>query len=536
VRPYLLIAVLIPCVLYLTGLGEPPLQLPDEPREAEVARELWVLGPLHVPRLNGEFHMVKPPLTYWVTGLFFDLAGERVPPEWAVRLSSAAFTLASTLVVFLLGRAWKSNHHGALAALIFAVSPGVLSHGRRLVTDPALAFFVTVAVGCGIHALRAASGRRVAALVLASGMALGLGFLSKGPVAVVLTGLALGGAIVAGWGPRALVGRRTVALAATSAAVLAPAVGLWLWILWRDGGEALVQQYVAYHTGGFSGASRTHVSPWWFYLVHLPDGFLPWLLLLPVAALAGHRDERDGGVPRRALLAWVLVPLAFLSIMAQKREVYALPLYPPLALLAASAILDFEIRGLTYRFVRPAWLLFGWLASLGAIALPLTGGVYAALGGEQGLALLGVLLALSAVAVCFAWRRPEIEDGPLGYPCRTTALVGIVTLALVLFVQPAFRAERTLRPMGRAFATALEGEPQAKLYGYRLGETMSGALAYELGRTFPTIDGPEALRAALADPACRVVGHEGDLDAAGHTGHSVGRFTGAKRTLVLISP
>jgi hypothetical protein len=90
--------------------------------------------------------------------------------------------------------------------------------------------------------------------------------------------------------------------------------------------------------------------------------------------------------------------------------------------------------------------------------------------------------------------------------------------------------------MGRAFATALEGEPQAKLYGYRLGETMSGALAYELGRTFPTIDGPEALRAALADPACRVVGHEGDLDAAGHTGHSVGRFTGAKRTLVLISP
>ena len=69
---------LIGGLLFLPGLGARDLGNPDEPRYAEIAREMLIEpGPeaLLVPRLNGQIYSEKPPLLFWCIGLGATLLG-----------------------------------------------------------------------------------------------------------------------------------------------------------------------------------------------------------------------------------------------------------------------------------------------------------------------------------------------------------------------------------------------------------------------------------------------------------------------------
>ncbi|MEZ0230305.1 MAG: ArnT family glycosyltransferase, partial [Planctomycetota bacterium] len=148
------LALLLAPAIYLVNLGALPLQLPDEPREAGVALEMWHHGPIAAPRVNGELHVVKPPVMYWAASVFLALSGEKSPSELAIRLAPALFSIGSLLLVLLFGKLWFSFRHGALAACALALSPEMISHGRRFMSDPALAFFVTGCVGFALTTLR----------------------------------------------------------------------------------------------------------------------------------------------------------------------------------------------------------------------------------------------------------------------------------------------------------------------------------------------------------------------------------------------
>ena len=70
----LLLLIAIPA-LFL-GLGEYELLSPDEPREGEIAWEMWVSKNFAVPTLNGEAFLEKPPLFYWSVVAAFSIANE----------------------------------------------------------------------------------------------------------------------------------------------------------------------------------------------------------------------------------------------------------------------------------------------------------------------------------------------------------------------------------------------------------------------------------------------------------------------------
>lgn len=73
------------------------LWTPDEPREAEIAREMW-LAPAIVPRLNGERFIEKPPLYYWTVATAYALLGGPSPAAARAVSALAAFgTLALVL-------------------------------------------------------------------------------------------------------------------------------------------------------------------------------------------------------------------------------------------------------------------------------------------------------------------------------------------------------------------------------------------------------------------------------------------------------
>ena len=554
-----LCAPLLSVALYSLCLGTLPLQLPDESREAEVAREVWVGPPLQVPHLNGKAYVIKTPLAYWTAELGFEAAGDPVPSEWLVRLPSALFTLGTAAFTFLLGLRWFSTRHGLMAALILCCTPSVLSHGRRFTADPALAMFVTVAVGAALLAMTAEGRRRFGAWVFLAGSALALAFLAKGPMGVALVGSGTAGALMAERGLRGLPALRVATAAVAMLVLLAPAVLLWTWMLQHQGGAAMIDYYLSYHTRGFRPTELNqalamgptpHVESWWFYAARGPDGFLPWLLLLPLFALAApERGERLRAGPEPAarpglrLLGWFLLPLLFLSLLAQKRELYLLPLYPPLALAAACALLDpLPARWpRVSRAARVVWMVMGAGAWVGAGLLLAGGVVYAVSHGLYGRAVLGIALLACAGALPLLARRDPLErDAPLPYPFAGASAVALLALGLLVFVEPVARADRTIRPFAREVAEHLQRDPGTTLYGYRITDDVGrieGAVAFELGRTFPTLERPEELRELLArTPRARVIMDQPVWEAEGKPGRVIADLGASRRRLVLIAP
>src|SRR4029077_13663237 len=99
------------------GLGALGLVGPDEPRYAEVAKEMLRSGDFVTPRRSGQLWLEKPILYYWITTLSFHLFGVN---ESAARLPSAAAAVLGILAAVLIGRDWIGFRCGVQAALILS--------------------------------------------------------------------------------------------------------------------------------------------------------------------------------------------------------------------------------------------------------------------------------------------------------------------------------------------------------------------------------------------------------------------------------
>src|SRR6202008_4729888 len=80
----LLFIVLI--AFYCYGLGHLPLLGPDEPRYAQVAREMFLRGDWITPTLGGHTWFEKPALLYWLIIPAYKVFGVH---EWTARLGPA---------------------------------------------------------------------------------------------------------------------------------------------------------------------------------------------------------------------------------------------------------------------------------------------------------------------------------------------------------------------------------------------------------------------------------------------------------------
>jgi 4-amino-4-deoxy-L-arabinose transferase-like glycosyltransferase len=168
-------------------LGGYPLVQPDEGRNAEVAREMEASGSWLIPTLNGIPYLDKPALYFKLVGLSMDLLGNS---EWAARMPSAVFGLATLGLVIAFCKREYTTARAATAAVIVATSPLYIMYARLVIFDMALTLFITAAVLAGFCAemlpglvrWRWHAGGAVAAA---------LGTLVKGPVGFIEPALVL---------------------------------------------------------------------------------------------------------------------------------------------------------------------------------------------------------------------------------------------------------------------------------------------------------------------------------------------------------
>jgi 4-amino-4-deoxy-L-arabinose transferase-like glycosyltransferase len=326
-------------LLFFHRLGDRELASSHEARAAQNAQTMLDTGDWGLPRLfDRRAELQKPPLYYWLVAAAGWLAGGRVD-GWAVRLPAALAALATVLAVFALCARRGRPVGGLVAAAALATSLHFTWLARVGRIDMPLTLTVTLALA-GFHLGQLwRGGWRWSLLAY---VALGVGLLLKGPIAVVLPALVIGLHALFDRGAQRHLGGIWRSAHERGLWWGLPLVALIAapWYLWANAhtdGE-LFRVFFWHHNlqRGLGGGEGLAAHPWWFYGPRLAVDLLPWSLALP---LAGWYLWRHGRADPEARLgaAWLLAVVVFLSCMSFKRADYLLPAYPGAALVLGCA-------------------------------------------------------------------------------------------------------------------------------------------------------------------------------------------------------
>jgi 4-amino-4-deoxy-L-arabinose transferase-like glycosyltransferase len=330
--PLLALAVLT----FVVGLGAPAITDSDEAFYAEAAREMVESGDWLTPAFNYEPRFQKPILYYWVTAATFAVTG---PGPGAARLWSALAGVGLVWITAGLARRWYDDDTALVAGAIVATGFGYVALARMALPDLPLAFFITATIAAALISVgdRVPRPRR---WLLGAAVAAALGFLTKGPLAVVIPALVVL--------PIVAIERRASRLRAgdLALAALAFVVVALPWYLamgWLHGPAYLSGFFLGDNLERFATDRFNEPRPWWYYGPVVVGGLVPWApYLILGAGAAGRMAARRGaaGSLETRLVLWIVLPLALLTLSVGKQPRYVLPLLPPLALLVAHGIVD----------------------------------------------------------------------------------------------------------------------------------------------------------------------------------------------------
>ncbi len=494
-RAALLLVALLGASLFLPGLGSRDLWNPDEPRYAEVAREMLASGQYLVPHLNGEVYTQKPPLQFWAMCAASLVTGGI--NEVSARLPAALAAIGTLLLVFLLGERFFGRRAAWLAVAAFATCGKILWQGRIGQIDMLLTALVTL----GVWFWARGETENRPGFHLLFFVAAGFATVAKGPVGLLPPLLAML-AYYAWMRDRAGLAR------------LRPWWGLLIWaavvLAWllpaglAAGGDYLQQIVFKQNVTRYADPWHHH-QPFYYYLTVLPADFFPWSFLLPTALVVGWRRfvREDRGPASRGFrfaLCWVVVTVLFFSISPAKRTVYVLTMFPGLALLVGAALDQLaatwprERRWLTV----PLSLLAGLLVLLTAAVIPV------AVRREE-VALLPPWLpeavtawlavaAAGALGAFFLARKGDVSRAA----GSLAAGMGLCAVGLVLVALPSVNDLKSSRPVVEEYLKLSEpAEP------YAIYPRLDAPVLFYTRRIAVWPQNEEELRAFVAQPGKR---------------------------------
>jgi len=348
--------------LFFYGLGAFGLLGADEPRYAQVAREMLDRHDWITPTLQGKPWLEKPPLYYWQAMASYGVArafpstrsGQALPARGVGRALlpaqdqdndgvtdqtarlPAAFDAALMIaaIYFFLRRFRPGSEEDG--ALITAGSAAVIAFARAAATDMPLAATFTIAL-LGWYAWHE-SGKRI--YLAAFYVFLALGTLAKGPVAPALAAVIILIFAAARRDWHTAFGTIWIPGIALFCAVALP----WYVAVQLHNPEFFRVFILEHNFARFSQDVYHHRQPFWFYIPILLLSLMPWTLWLILAVVERVRltwSEGKSAVSNPEdswqlfLLIWLLVPVVFFSASHSKLPGYILPAIPAGALLVS---------------------------------------------------------------------------------------------------------------------------------------------------------------------------------------------------------
>ncbi len=319
--------------VWLVTIQIRPMLDPDEGRYAEIPREMVSSGDWITPRLDGLKYFEKPALQYWATAALYEVAGLS---NWSSRLWTVGLGFACLPLIYAWTARLYDRRAAVLAVAILAMSPyfGVIGHLDLL--DASFTFWMCATV-LAFALAQAATPRSGAERnwMLACWAAAALAVLSKGIVVFVLAG----GSLIAYCAlERDLQPWRRMHFALGVPLFLALAAP-WFTLVSLRNSDFVQYFFVHEHFQRFLTKEAERVEPWWYFLVLLALGALPWLLTLVPASVSAWRESTSicRFKPLKFLLIFSVVTLVFFSSSGSKLATYILPMFPTLAALTGVA-------------------------------------------------------------------------------------------------------------------------------------------------------------------------------------------------------
>lgn len=396
------IALAVGLVGLMPWIGHPLITREQELRVVLTARDMARGGDWIIPHYLGEPRLNKPPLMYWLTASVFKLAGTTQSAALA-RLPGALSGVLLLAMVVALGRRLVGRRAALLAAMMIGTSYLFLCFGRLCETDVSLACFESTSILALYPALTA---RHKTRWWILSGLLAGIGFLIKGPAALVLPLAAVLSFLAVT--PRVRSSFRFIHLALWLAMLAALGAPWYLLAYLSRASQAAAAADIHQELGALLVHSHHSASPA-FYLYNLPAALLPWSPILPFAVVALWRQaKRHHRI--RFVLAWVFSSLLIMSAIRSKQIHYATLLIVPAALLMGTYLQALLARpGLSAaRAVRYGLqALNALLAIIGLTILILP--LRVAYLDRLPCAVIGVLMVLLGLAGCLT--RPPCQLG-----------------------------------------------------------------------------------------------------------------------------
>lgn len=335
---------------FFYNLHAVPLFDLDEGAFSEATREMLLRGDFVSTYLNAVPRYDKPILIYWLQAASVGVLGLN---EFALRLPSALAASAWVGGVYWIVRDVRDERTALWAALIMATCVEIPIMGKAATADALLNLWIATAM---LFAYRhfARGAQRDLYLTYAC---MGLGLLTKGPVAVVVPGAVtaiycLSAGRVRDW-LRAVLHPGGIAL------MLAIALPWYIAQYLKEGQAFIDGFFLKHNVGRFSDAMEKHGGGPWYYFPVVLIGMLPYTALIFRAA-AQPRALWNDELLRYALI-WFLFVFVFFSLAGTKLPHYVVYGYGGLAIIMA-AMMAKPPRALW--FALPALLLFAVLLAL----------------------------------------------------------------------------------------------------------------------------------------------------------------------------
>lgn len=333
-----LVIVGIAATIYIYPLTlRTPLIDPDEGMHAAIAQDMVERGDYVIPRYCGEPFRDKPFLYFAAEALSLRTFGMN---EAAVRLPGMLFALLGCFTTAVLAWRFYNKDCAIYTCLVSLTLVVPLIVAQSPIHDIALVPALNCVVLCFWEQEKAISAKSRIAWLVGGAMSIGFAILTKGLIGIALIagGLAIYTAMTKAFSWQ--LAARYAFVLVMGAALAAP----WFVAMEHASPGYLQYYFIDRHFWGFASHSQEHgAAPWYYYFAPVIGGGMPWTLFATAMILQLRHDKvrSTRAKPTLLLLCWFVGGFLFLNIAGSKLLTYSLPLFPPVAILAAVAFSRF---------------------------------------------------------------------------------------------------------------------------------------------------------------------------------------------------
>lgn len=369
-------------ILFVPLLGNTHLFDWDEVNFAESAREMIVTGDYLGVQINFKPFWEKPPLFIWLQAISFQFFQIYTPNQWAsmefaARFPNAVIGAISLVIFYLIGKKEHQPSFGHWWAFSYLAAFTPHLYASTGIIDPLFNLFIFL----GIYQFyRYLVHTQAIQNILLSGFFVGLGMLTKGPVALLVYGAVV--FIYAVVKRFAFIELRKKIVAVFLSALLAILLFVsWYAIIAQKYGMQIIYDFFAYQLRLLTTGDAGHGQPFYYHFIVLLIG------CFPISIWAGARVCRWKGLLKSQsdsenqknefslcmkILFWFV--LLLFSVVKTKIVHYSSLCWIPLTYFSAEVMTAFEAGEWQWRKSYTMGILFvGTLFGIILTAVPLVG-------------------------------------------------------------------------------------------------------------------------------------------------------------------